>query len=148
MSVALHDRLIGRPAKAAGLIRFLEHVRKHDKVWICTGRDIAEHWRREHPPPELAARTIARYRRYPPEKRDESATAIILSLKYFPADIARCEAATTAGPGVWGVVTLRSGRPIRPKGRQTVPVGDAICLALQGGRLRRSTRARSAACPR
>ena len=50
MSVALHDRLIGRPAKAAGLIRFLEHVRKRDKVWICTGRDIAEHWRREHPP--------------------------------------------------------------------------------------------------
>jgi hypothetical protein len=36
-------------------------------------------------------------------------------------------------PGVRGVLTLRSGRPIRPKGRQTVPVGDAICLALPGG---------------
>jgi N-methylhydantoinase B len=32
-----------------------------------------------------------------------------------------------------GVVTLRSGRPIRPKGRQTVPPRDAICLQLPGG---------------
>jgi N-methylhydantoinase B len=37
------------------------------------------------------------------------------------------------GPGATGAVTLRSGRPIRPKGRQTVPAGDAICLALPGG---------------
>jgi len=29
-----------------------------------------------------------------------------------------------AGPA-YGAVTLRSGRPIRPKGRQSVPVGDA-----------------------
>jgi allantoinase len=49
MSVGLHDRLIGRPGKAVGLIRFLEHVRKNDRVWFCTGRDIAEHWRRVHP---------------------------------------------------------------------------------------------------
>jgi len=50
MSVGLHDRLIGRPARAPGLIRFLDHVRKHDRVWICTGRDVADHWRRVHPP--------------------------------------------------------------------------------------------------
>ncbi len=49
MSIALHDRLIGRPARAAGLIKFLEHARKHERVWFCTGRDIAEHWRRVHP---------------------------------------------------------------------------------------------------
>ena len=36
-------------------------------------------------------------------------------------------------PGGTGVVTLRSGRPIRPKGRQTVPPRDAICLQLPGG---------------
>jgi len=36
-------------------------------------------------------------------------------------------------PGASGMVTLRSGRPIRPKGRQTVPAGDVICLALPGG---------------
>jgi allantoinase len=50
MSVAIHDRLIGRPAKAVGLIKFLEHARAHDRVWFCTGRDVAEHWRRAHPP--------------------------------------------------------------------------------------------------
>jgi len=32
-----------------------------------------------------------------------------------------------------GQVSLRSGRPIRPKGRQTVPPRDAICLQLPGG---------------
>jgi putative urate catabolism protein len=52
MSVGLHDRLIGRPARAVGLIRFLEHVRRHDRVWICTGEQIAAHWRRVHPPGE------------------------------------------------------------------------------------------------
>jgi N-methylhydantoinase B len=36
-------------------------------------------------------------------------------------------------PGGAGVVTLRSGRPIRPKGRQTVPPRDTICLQLPGG---------------
>ena len=49
MSIALHDRLIGRPARAVGLIKFLDHVKKHDRVWFCTGREIAEHWRQEHP---------------------------------------------------------------------------------------------------
>jgi len=53
MAINLHDRLIGRPAKAAGLIRFLEHVRKHDRVWFCTGRDVAEHWHRAHPAHKL-----------------------------------------------------------------------------------------------
>ena len=50
ISLALHDRLIGRPAKAVGLIEFLDYARKRDRVWFCTGRDIAEHSGREHPP--------------------------------------------------------------------------------------------------
>jgi len=37
------------------------------------------------------------------------------------------------GVGGAGTVALRSGRPIRPKGRQTVPARDAICLGLPGG---------------
>jgi N-methylhydantoinase B len=37
------------------------------------------------------------------------------------------------GLGGAGTVALRSGRPIRPKGRQTVPARDAICLGLPGG---------------
>jgi peptidoglycan/xylan/chitin deacetylase (PgdA/CDA1 family) len=51
MSVGLHDRLIGRPGRAAGLMRFLDHVLRHDRVWICTGREIAEHWTKTHPFP-------------------------------------------------------------------------------------------------
>jgi peptidoglycan/xylan/chitin deacetylase (PgdA/CDA1 family) len=53
MSLALHDRLIGRPGRITGLVRFLEHVRGHDKVWIATGRQIAEHWRAVHPAPGM-----------------------------------------------------------------------------------------------
>jgi N-methylhydantoinase B len=37
------------------------------------------------------------------------------------------------GAGARGAVSLRSGRPIRPKGRQTVPPRDAIRLELPGG---------------
>jgi N-methylhydantoinase B len=37
------------------------------------------------------------------------------------------------GHGGAGTVSLRSGRPIRPKGRQTVPPRDAIRLELPGG---------------
>jgi allantoinase len=49
MSLALHDRLIGRPGRIAGLVKFLDHIAARDRVWICTGREIAEHWRRVHP---------------------------------------------------------------------------------------------------
>ena len=51
MSIGLHDRLVGRPARAVGLVKFLEHVRRHDRVWFCSGQDIAEHWRKAHPYP-------------------------------------------------------------------------------------------------
>lgn len=49
MSLGLHDRLTGRPARAAGLARFLDYVQGHDKVWICRGVDIARHWIQHHP---------------------------------------------------------------------------------------------------
>jgi len=51
MSLALHDRLIGRPGRAEGLARFLDHVLRHDSVWICRGVDIARHWIAHHPAP-------------------------------------------------------------------------------------------------
>jgi peptidoglycan/xylan/chitin deacetylase (PgdA/CDA1 family) len=56
MSLGLHDRLIGRPARARGLAAFLDHVQKHDRVWICRGVDIARHWRQVHPAPRRSAR--------------------------------------------------------------------------------------------
>ncbi len=50
MSLGLHDRLIGRPGRAAGLARFLDHVVAKEGVWIATGGEIAAHWRSVHPP--------------------------------------------------------------------------------------------------
>jgi allantoinase len=50
MSVGLHTRLAGRPGRAAALERFLDHVHKHDGVWICRRVDIARHWIANHPP--------------------------------------------------------------------------------------------------
>jgi peptidoglycan/xylan/chitin deacetylase (PgdA/CDA1 family) len=49
LSIGLHDRLIGRPARAKGLIRLLDYMRGFDKVWFCTGADIAQHWRKHFP---------------------------------------------------------------------------------------------------
>lgn len=49
MSVGLHCRLAGRPGRSAAVERFLDHVQKHDKVWICRRVDIARHWIANHP---------------------------------------------------------------------------------------------------
>jgi allantoinase len=49
LSVGLHMRLIGHPARAAGLERFIDHVMKHEDVWIARRIDIARHWIKEHP---------------------------------------------------------------------------------------------------
>jgi putative urate catabolism protein len=54
MSIGLHDRLIGRPARAAGLRQFLAYVRSFERVWFCRGSDIAHHWRQVHPFPTSA----------------------------------------------------------------------------------------------
>ncbi|BBK34612.1 putative urate catabolism protein [Stella humosa] len=51
MSVGLHQRLIGHPARAAGLMRFLDHVGRHAGVWVCRRADIARHWLDHHPYP-------------------------------------------------------------------------------------------------
>ncbi|MXP22470.1 allantoinase PuuE [Gordonia sp. HNM0687] len=50
LSVGLHCRLVGRPARLAALERFLDHIQSHDGVWITRRIDIAEHWRSVHPP--------------------------------------------------------------------------------------------------
>jgi allantoinase len=52
MSVGLHCRLVGRPGRFAALVRFLDHVQKHEGVWVCRRVDIAHHWRSLHPPAE------------------------------------------------------------------------------------------------
>jgi allantoinase len=49
LSVGLHCRIVGRPARAAALQRFLDHVQSHDRVWVAQRIEIAEHWRSVHP---------------------------------------------------------------------------------------------------
>ncbi|PWJ11471.1 allantoinase PuuE [Jannaschia seohaensis] len=49
MTIGLHCRLAGRPGRAQALKRFLDHVRRHDHVWIATRAQIAAHWDRVHP---------------------------------------------------------------------------------------------------
>jgi putative urate catabolism protein len=48
LSVGLHCRLLGRPGRLRGLQRFLDHIEKHDHVWVCRRIDIARHWREHH----------------------------------------------------------------------------------------------------
>ncbi|MCH9665371.1 MAG: allantoinase PuuE [Gammaproteobacteria bacterium] len=49
LSIGLHCRLIGRPARAVALAKFLDYVSSHDQVWICRRLDIAKHWHEVHP---------------------------------------------------------------------------------------------------
>ena len=49
MSVGMHCRILGRPGRMAGLMKFLDHVEKHDRVWVTRRIDIARHWRAVHP---------------------------------------------------------------------------------------------------
>ncbi|MBF0850027.1 allantoinase PuuE [Gluconobacter sp. R75690] len=49
MSVGLHCRLAGKPARAMGLLKFLQHIQKHEDVWVATRLDIARHWLAVHP---------------------------------------------------------------------------------------------------
>lgn len=48
MSIGLHCRLIGRPGRFQSLVRFLDYIQKHEKVWICKRVDIAKHWIENH----------------------------------------------------------------------------------------------------
>ena len=49
MSIGMHCRLLGRPGRFKALQRFLDHIEKHDRVWVCRRVDIARHWIDNHP---------------------------------------------------------------------------------------------------
>ncbi|PLX71887.1 MAG: allantoinase PuuE [Azoarcus sp.] len=51
MSVGMHCRLLGRPGRFRALQRFLDHIEKHDRVWVCRRVDVARHWIEHHPHP-------------------------------------------------------------------------------------------------
>jgi OHCU decarboxylase len=67
-SIGLHCRLIGRPGKIAGLLRFLDHVAAKGGAWFATRSQIADHWAANHPhqrydrPSQMDAETfVAKY---------------------------------------------------------------------------------------
>jgi peptidoglycan/xylan/chitin deacetylase (PgdA/CDA1 family) len=49
MSIGMHCRLLGRPGRFLALQRFLDHIARHDRVWVCRRVDIARHWIAHHP---------------------------------------------------------------------------------------------------
>ncbi|MDI3383549.1 allantoinase PuuE [Xenophilus aerolatus] len=49
MSIGMHCRLLGKPGRIGALQRFLDHIQKHERVWVCRRIDIAQHWKKVHP---------------------------------------------------------------------------------------------------
>ncbi|CAD2264728.1 allantoinase PuuE [Xanthomonas arboricola pv. juglandis] len=49
LSVGLHGRIVGKPARAAALARFVDHVLASGDAWIARRIDIARHWLQVHP---------------------------------------------------------------------------------------------------
>ncbi|MBM6550886.1 allantoinase PuuE [Marinomonas ostreistagni] len=50
MSIGMHCRTLGKPARFMALKKFLDYVQSHDDVWITRRCDIANHWIEHHPP--------------------------------------------------------------------------------------------------
>lgn len=48
MSIGLHTRIIGRPARIGALEAVLSHITAHKDVWIAPRRDIATCWAQNH----------------------------------------------------------------------------------------------------
>ncbi len=44
LSIGMHCRLLGRPGRFLALQRFLDHIERHDNVWVTRRIDIATHW--------------------------------------------------------------------------------------------------------
>ena len=50
MSVGLHGRIAGKPARARAVARFLDHVIASGDAWVTRRIDIADHWLKVHAP--------------------------------------------------------------------------------------------------
>ena len=48
MTISLHGRIIGRPGRIGALLRLLDHIQRHDAVWLCNRTAIAQHWIAHH----------------------------------------------------------------------------------------------------
>ena len=44
LSIGLHTRIIGRPARIGGLAALLHHIKQRGGAWFARRADIARHW--------------------------------------------------------------------------------------------------------
>jgi allantoinase len=51
MTISLHARIIGRPGRIGALVRLLDHIQRHEGVWLCNREAIARLWMAQHPAP-------------------------------------------------------------------------------------------------
>jgi putative urate catabolism protein len=49
MSIGLHGRIAGHPARALAVARFIDHVLSVPDAWVARRIDIARHWLEVHP---------------------------------------------------------------------------------------------------
>ena len=49
MSVGLHCRLAGKPARALAVAKFIQHIQQYEDVWTPTRLEIARHWQKVYP---------------------------------------------------------------------------------------------------
>ena len=52
LSIGLHGRIIGRPARTASLERFLRYISEKPDVWCARRIEIARHWHEKFPLPQ------------------------------------------------------------------------------------------------
>jgi allantoinase len=50
MTVSLHMRVSGHPARSQGIERFLDYIAGMERVWICSRLAVAQHWYQNHQP--------------------------------------------------------------------------------------------------
>jgi peptidoglycan/xylan/chitin deacetylase (PgdA/CDA1 family) len=50
MTVSLHSRISGQPARFEAVARFLDFAAQHQGIWFADRSEIARHWIETHPP--------------------------------------------------------------------------------------------------
>jgi peptidoglycan/xylan/chitin deacetylase (PgdA/CDA1 family) len=53
MSVGLHCRITGTPARSRAVAKFLQYVSRFDDVWFARRDEIADWWQQNYPPGQL-----------------------------------------------------------------------------------------------
>ncbi|KAI5479961.1 hypothetical protein MNV49_002251 [Pseudohyphozyma bogoriensis] len=49
MTIAMHNRVLGKPGRIMALKRFMEYIATKPDVWVCTRSEIAQVWREKYP---------------------------------------------------------------------------------------------------